>query len=385
MIQQAADDLLQRSPHAEAEPAVQGRCGCAAGVRLARDAWDRSDSASGRLCADLAQGDRTARRDSLHPARGEGDINDPILAVWRYGLGTTAAYTADFSSFLGKNWVNWEKFDAFVKQLMIRISRVRQPGHLRMWAYSTGAEGVVMAEDFHPEEMFLDVAAQVSGPNDRRETISLKQVAPRRYQTTFPQWGAGRYQVTLLGKAGQREDRTTGGFIVSYSPEYLKFTSNWNILRQIQEETGGTLLTDTGKGKENAEQIFNRRETKTTSQPVFDWFLIALCFLVHSTSASGVSNWTGQPSCAASASASPPRPQPRWDAARHEAGSQQPAQRPAVGSRSRWTSQPAPAFLNKVGSAPERKAAPPQPPRPSSTPPRNNRSRTHRPPVDSST
>ncbi len=213
---------------------------------------------------------------------GDGDIDDPILSVWRYGLGTTAAYTADFTSFLGPKWVNWEKFDPFIKQLMIRISRVRHPGHLRMWAYSTGAEGVVMAEDFHPEEMFLDVAAQISGPNDRREMVTLKQVAPRRYQAQFPQWGAGRYQVTLLGKAGQREDRATGGFIVSYSPEYLKFTSNWNILRQIQEQTGGQMLNDNDSESAEvaAQQIFNRRQTKTTSQPVFDWFLIALCFLI---------------------------------------------------------------------------------------------------------
>jgi hypothetical protein len=300
---------------------------------------------------------------------GEGDINDPILAVWRYGLGTTAAYTADFSSFLGKNWVNWEKFDAFVKQLMIRISRVRQPGHLRMWAYSTGAEGVVMAEDFHPDEMFLDVAAQVSGPNDRRETISLKQVAPRRYQATFPQWGAGRYQVTLLGKAGQREDRTTGGFIVSYSPEYLKFTSNWNILRQIQEETGGTLLADTGKGKENAEQIFNRRETKTTSQPVFDWFLIALCFLVPLDV--GIRriqlDWAAMlRSLGFGKSAATTATMGTLLAKKQEVSSQLKGQRPAPAPGG--ASQPAPAFLNKAGSAPERKAAPTQAPRPSSTP-----------------
>ena len=214
---------------------------------------------------------------------GDGDIDDPILSIWKYGLGTTAAYTADFASFLGPKWVNWEKFDPFIKQLMINISRVRQPGHLRMWAYSTGAEGVVMAEDFHPEEMFLDVAARISGPNDRREMVSLKQVAPRRYQAEFPQWGAGRYQVTLIGKAGQREDRATGGFIVSYSPEYLKFTSNWNILRQIQEQTGGQMLdadTDTQTAEVASQQIFNRRQTKTTSQPVFDWFLIALCCLI---------------------------------------------------------------------------------------------------------
>lgn len=300
----------------------------------------------------------------------DGDqINDPILAVWRYGLGTTCAYTADFSSFLGKNWVNWERFDAFVKQLMIRISRVRQPGHLRMWAYSTGAEGVVMAEDFHPEEMFLDVAAQVSGPNDRREMVSLKQVAPRRYQATFPQWGAGRYQVTLLGKAGQREDRTTGGFIVSYSPEYLKFTSNWNILRQIQEETGGTLLTDTGKAKEDAEQIFNRRERKTTSQPVFDWFLIALCFLVPLDV--GIRriqlDWAAiLRSLGIGRAAATTATMGTLLAKKQEVSGQLKGQRPSPAPGG--SPKPAPAFLNKAGPAPERKAAPTQTPRPSSAP-----------------
>jgi uncharacterized membrane protein len=300
---------------------------------------------------------------------GDGNITDPILAVWRYGLGSTAAYTADFSSFLGKNWVNWEKFDAFTKQLMIRISRAAKKGHLRMWAYSTGAEGVVMAEDFHEDEMFLDVAAQVSGPNDRREMVSLKQVAPRRYQATFPQWGAGRYQVTLLGKAGEREDRTTGGFIVSYSPEYLKFTSNWNILRQIQEETGGTLLTDSGKGKENAEQIFNRRERKTTSQPVFDWFLIALCFLVPLDV--GIRriqlDWAAiLRSLGFGKATAPTATMGTLLAKKQEVSSQLKGQRPTPSPGG--SPQPAPSFLNKTGPAPERKAAPTPTPRPSSTP-----------------
>lgn len=40
------------------------------------------------------------------------------------------------------------------------------------------------------------------------------------------------------------------------------------------------MLTDTGNAEKDAEQIFNRRQTKTSSQPVFDWFLIAMCFLV---------------------------------------------------------------------------------------------------------
>jgi hypothetical protein len=145
-----------------------------------------------------------------------------------------------------------------------------------MWSYTSGSEGVVMVEDFHPEESFLDVVAQVAGPRDQTETLQLKQVGPRRYQATFPLWGKGRYQVVSLGKGGEREDRAFGGFIVSYSPEYINFRSNWNVLREIQSETGGQMLEIDAP----AASLFDRREPKSSSQPIFDWFLIALACLV---------------------------------------------------------------------------------------------------------
>jgi uncharacterized membrane protein len=210
------------------------------------------------------------------PKDAEQGETDPVLAIWRYGLGTTAAFTSDLSPNWGANWVSWEQYQAFVKQLLIRVSRVRKEGHLKLWSYTSGSEGVIMVEDFHSDEMFLDVVAQVGGPGDTTETITLKQVGPRRYQATFPLWGKGRYQVMVLGKKGEREDRANGGFIVSYSPEYINFRSNWAVLEQIMQETGGTRLEPTATSQE----IFNRRVPKQSSQPIFDWFLVALACLI---------------------------------------------------------------------------------------------------------
>lgn len=210
------------------------------------------------------------------PKDAEQGETDPVLAIWRYGLGTTAAFTSDLSPNWGANWVNWEQYQAFVKQLLIRVSRVRKEGHLKLWSYTSGTEGVVMVEDFHPDEMFLDVVAQVGGPGETTQTITLKQIGPRRYQATFPLWGKGRYQVMVLGKKDDREDRANGGFIVSYSPEYINFRSNWAALEQIMQETGGTRLEPTATSRE----IFNRRVPKQSSQPIFDWFLVALACLI---------------------------------------------------------------------------------------------------------
>jgi uncharacterized membrane protein len=211
------------------------------------------------------------------PPEEDGDV-DPILAIGRYGLGVTAAFTADLGSNWGKDLVdgNWPQFEPFIKQLMTRISRVRKEGHLRMWTYTNGNEGVIIIEDYHPEDSFLDVNARVAGPRDRVENISVKQIGPRRYQATVPLWGRGRYQLMVNGKAGERTDNVQGGFIVPYSPEYLQFRENHIALTEIAERTGGEMLTAKDAGK----TIYGRRSPKKSSWPVFDWFLVALACLI---------------------------------------------------------------------------------------------------------
>lgn len=205
----------------------------------------------------------------------EGEI-DPVLSFWRYGLGTTAAFTSDLSPNWGKDWVNWDHYRAFIKQLMIKISRVQKQDHLKMWSHTTGNNATIMVEDFHPDESFLNVAARITGPHDRKETVVLKQVSPRRYQASVPLWGKGRYQVMALGKSVDREDQVNGGFIVPYSPEFLRFRSNPIVLEEIAARTGGQRLNP-----DNAtEVIYGRRDPKQSSNPVFDWFLIALAILV---------------------------------------------------------------------------------------------------------
>ncbi len=205
----------------------------------------------------------------------EGEI-DPVLSFWRYGLGTTAAFTSDLSPNWGKDWVNWDHYQAFVKQLMIKISRVQKQDHLKLWSHVTGNKATIMVEDFHPEESFLNVAARIAGPHDRKETVVLKQVSPRRYQAEVPLWGKGRYQVTALGKSGEREDHANGGFIVPYSPEFLRFRSNPIVLEEIAQRTGGQRLDPANA----TDIIYGRRDPKQSSNPVFDWFLMALAILV---------------------------------------------------------------------------------------------------------
>lgn len=211
------------------------------------------------------------------PDAEQSDSIDPVLSVWQHGLGKTAAFTSDFSTNWGTNWQTWDRFQPFVKQLLTDISRVKKDGHLRMSTQTSGGDAVIVVEDFHPEEAFLELNAKLSGPGQKTENIQLKQVGPRRYQATVPLWGHGRYHAIAQGLGGDRKDLAFGGFIVSYSPEYLRFRSNRPALQEIADKTGGKMLS----GDPTKDAIYTRgRAPKRSSKPIFDWFLIALAILI---------------------------------------------------------------------------------------------------------
>jgi hypothetical protein len=205
------------------------------------------------------------------------DEVNPVLATWRFGLGKTAAFTSDLSPNWGSDWVQWKQYEAFVKQLLIEISRVEQHSDLFLQTFAAGDEGVILVEDCHPQESMLDIQAQISGPHERETSLPLKQVGPRRYEGRFPLWGKGRYQVVLAGVGAGRNEQTLGGFVVAYSPEYLRFRSDPVTLRQIAERTGGRILA----GQETGKELFTiPREPKETSKSILELLLILLACLV---------------------------------------------------------------------------------------------------------
>ena len=227
----------------------------------------------------------------------ESDV-DPILSYWRYGLGATAAWTSDMTDDWGKDLVKWTEFQQMLTQLMTRVSRERREQFLRVYTYVNGNEGVVVVEDFHPEESLLDMDISVTGPNDFRFADKVQQIAPRRYQITVPLEGQGRYQVQVSvdgegrikppAEGDEPADPTGeptkevayGGFIVSYSPEYLRFEPNPIVLEDIAAKTGGQVLDPGAPTEELVDSIYGERKPKRSSRTVFDWFLMALACMI---------------------------------------------------------------------------------------------------------
>ena len=205
------------------------------------------------------------------------DQLDPVLAIGQSGIGKTAAFTSDFSTNWGKDWLEWNKFHPLLKQIMTRISRVSKEGTLRMRSFAAGNNGIVIVEDFKPNPGFLDVAAMVAGPDNKKIEIKFHQDAPGRYQASFPLWGKGRYEIMAAAAGDGRDERVNSSFAVPYSAEYLRFRSNPKLLKEIVERTRGAILQSSVK----SEDIFSKdREIRRSSKPIFDLFLVLIACCV---------------------------------------------------------------------------------------------------------
>jgi Ca-activated chloride channel homolog len=205
----------------------------------------------------------------------ENELN-PILATWRYGTGTSAVFTSDMSPNWGKDWIDWDQFQPFVNQLMIAISRVQADSDLVLTATAEGSTGVITIDDYNESQSFLTIEAQIAGPQNRMETVSLEQTGARRYKGTFPLWGRGRYQILAAAvDSDGRNDKAVGAISVAYSPEFLNFRSDPLMLKRIASETGGRILT----GDEDTLFEFERSPREST-KPAIDWFLWLLACLL---------------------------------------------------------------------------------------------------------
>ena len=164
---------------------------------------------------------------------------EPILAIWRYGGGTTAAFTSDIQSRWAAPWLNWSGFGKFWVQLVRQTMRHDVPKTVQLaagtkypWStadgrlfftldaadrdgrFINGAESsVTISPPLPPEEG--------RGEGGKSSTVTLTQIAPGRYAGSQP---AGQGTYWLEGQVRRDDkliDSVRGGTVVLHVPEVV--------------------------------------------------------------------------------------------------------------------------------------------------------------------
>jgi Ca-activated chloride channel family protein len=169
--------------------------------------------------------------------------DDPLLAVWQYGLGQSLAFTSDAKPKWALRWVGWSEFAPLWTQLTRGILRKGGKQRYETTVRLEGGEAIVEMQAFTPQGEpinFLQPEVRVGLPTGEGLTIALAQEAPGRYVGRFPARGVGDYTLSVVEKDPDGTTRvSTTGFAIPYPSEYRFTRANLPLLTRLAELTGG--------------------------------------------------------------------------------------------------------------------------------------------------
>ena len=172
------------------------------------------------------------------------ESGDPLLAWWRYGLGTTVAFTSDAKSRWGAEWLTWPGYSKFWAQVIRHAMRKNDVKGVIVDVKQERRRATVSLDAIDPSGKFLNQAvteATIIDPQLGQKKIELKQTAPGRYVADFETPASGAYHLNIVQKtaAGTPLHQQTRGLIVGYPDELRLRPTNNELLKTLSESTGG--------------------------------------------------------------------------------------------------------------------------------------------------
>ncbi len=223
----------------------------------------------------------TAERDSLKsPAITAliSDKDDPLYAVWQYGLGRAAAFTSDAKPRWAAGWMNWPGFGQFWTQAFRDALRHESANGLTPRIEITAGRGHVAVDAITPEgdsRNNLRLRAHVVAPDFSVTDVTLDQTAAGQYEGNFPAVARGAYLVSVAENDGVAV--TTAGAVNSYSPEFNIASQDPDLLARLSEMTGGKVILS---GDAASRDLFARRLTKTIPHEIWEGLILAALILL---------------------------------------------------------------------------------------------------------
>ena len=168
--------------------------------------------------------------------------DDPLLAVWQYGLGTSLAFTSDAQARWAQNWISWEGFGTFWSQAARAIARRSTLNEYDVKVSQQDGKGIVeirAADSLGNALTTNQTRARVATPSGQSRELVLSQVAPGQFTASFDVTELGIYIVTLAEPSPAGERVSSRGFAIAYPAEYRTTRTNTSLLARAAEATQG--------------------------------------------------------------------------------------------------------------------------------------------------
>ncbi len=192
---------------------------------------------------------------------------DPILAEWQYGMGTTIAFTSDLTGKWSGNWPRWENWGLFLNQLITKTLPKYDSEPYTITMDHSGEETVLSLQSATSNLKPLSVS--VVSENGESVDSNTKLVAPGKYEITVPkQTGMYFLSVKQEHEDGSRNLYQTG-FTIPYSKEYGQQGLHQPFIDEMLAISGGQELEKEGQAFRNLQVASKQRQSIST------WLLLS--------------------------------------------------------------------------------------------------------------
>jgi uncharacterized membrane protein/secreted protein with Ig-like and vWFA domain len=199
---------------------------------------------------------------------------DPLLAHWQYGLGRVVAFTSDARAKWARDWLTWNQYQTFWRQVVHWSLRRLEDSDFTVELTTDRGEGRVVVDALDANGAFrndLNLHGRIVAPGGSTNLVSLRPIAPGRYEATFPMRDSGAYLLNLLQlEKGQVRSAQVLGANLNDHPEFSASGPNLALLRRIAESTGGTLLDPDRPG---TSPFLDGRQTTWQPYDLWEWLL----------------------------------------------------------------------------------------------------------------
>lgn len=191
------------------------------------------------------------------------DQEDPILTVWQYGLGKTAAWNSDINGKWSRNFVGWDGNIRLWQNLINWTIEKYREDDITVETEVQGGKGIITLHNKLDKGEF-DTKASIVAPTLESSEITLYPTAPGQYRGEFDITGTGNYIIKALQqKDGEVVNAASTGISVQYSPEYSIQPAAGYLDRLIKEAGGKLINTPEDVYKGEIKDIFGAVDLTT--------------------------------------------------------------------------------------------------------------------------
>lgn len=177
------------------------------------------------------------------------DIKDPVLAVWQYGLGRTAAWTSDIRGIWTSKWAAWQDAPLFWGNLTGWLIQKNLNVGYDIETYIQDGKGVISLSTERENLLYEEaVNGVLVTPDGTMEKIHLDAVRPGLFEGVIEKDQPGAYIVNLEVPGDGGVENISAGITMPYSQEYrMPDDSAHSFIQKLAQAGFGRVITDPGE------------------------------------------------------------------------------------------------------------------------------------------